>query len=325
MNGATVSRWLPLSVLVAVLFGAWGALIEIPEKHFQPGFPATLGYVVWSLTMLPCAAVALRRAGWRLDRDRRALWLGMLVGLLGAGGQLAVFRALQSGPAYLVFPILSLSPMVTVALSAWLLRERTHRLAALGVALSIPAFPLLAAQPIDAQQPAGGYAWLAGALAGLLMWGAQAYLIKASSAALSAESLFAYMAVAAVVLAPVAWSMTDTATPINWGLSGPYATALIQSLNSVGALLSIYALRAGKALVVAPTINGLFPGITVVLSLLIYARVPEPWNAVGMVLALVSVALMSYGEALAGQASGISPPPASPVPDDGGAERAARA
>jgi drug/metabolite transporter (DMT)-like permease len=252
------------------------------------------------------------------------MWLGMLVGLLGAGGQLAVFRALQSGPAYLVFPILSLSPVVTVALSTWLLRERTHRLAALGVALSVPAFPLLAAQPVDPQQPAGGYAWLAGALAALLMWGAQAYLIKASSGALSAESLFAYMAVAAVVLAPVAWSMTDTATPINWGLSGPYATALIQSLNSVGALLSIYALRAGKALVVAPTINGLFPGITVALSLVIYARIPERWNAVGMVLALIAVALMSYGEQLTGEASALKPPPTpSPVPQDRGAERAA--
>ena len=36
--------------------GVWGALIEVPEKN---GFPATLGYVVWALTMIPAAIIAL--------------------------------------------------------------------------------------------------------------------------------------------------------------------------------------------------------------------------------------------------------------------------
>ena len=39
-----------------LLGGVWGAFIEIPE---EAGFPATLGYSVWALTMIPCAIVAL--------------------------------------------------------------------------------------------------------------------------------------------------------------------------------------------------------------------------------------------------------------------------
>ena len=48
--------WLVYAVITTLFWGVWGAFIEAPEKR---GFPATLGYVVWSLTMIPCAVVAL--------------------------------------------------------------------------------------------------------------------------------------------------------------------------------------------------------------------------------------------------------------------------
>jgi hypothetical protein len=42
--------------------------------------------------------------------------------------------------------------------------------------------------------------------------------------------------------------MTDFSAAINWRLSGPYLKALIQSLNSLGCLLFVYAVRYGKAI-----------------------------------------------------------------------------
>lgn len=48
--------WLTYAIITTIFWGVWGALIEIPEKA---GFPATLRYVVWALTMIPCAAIAL--------------------------------------------------------------------------------------------------------------------------------------------------------------------------------------------------------------------------------------------------------------------------
>ena len=55
-------KWLLLALLVPILWGVWGALMEIPEKLIQPSFPSTLGYVVWSLTMIPFAIIAIRNA-----------------------------------------------------------------------------------------------------------------------------------------------------------------------------------------------------------------------------------------------------------------------
>jgi len=112
--------WLVYAVVTTVFWGVWGAFVEVPEKR---GFPATLGYVVWSLTMVPCALVALAVIGWTPEHDARSIVLGSAVGLLGAAGQLVLFESLRRGPAYLVFPVVSLSPVISVLLSVLLLGE----------------------------------------------------------------------------------------------------------------------------------------------------------------------------------------------------------
>ena len=81
--------WLAYTLVSTLFFGLWGAFIDVPEKA---GFPATLSYVVWSLTMVPCAAVALALTNWTLERDRRSLGLGAVIGFLGAGGQIVLFE-----------------------------------------------------------------------------------------------------------------------------------------------------------------------------------------------------------------------------------------
>ena len=58
-----------------------------------------------------------------------------------SGGQLLLFKTLTMGPAYLVFPVIALSPMITVVMALTLLRERISRLAVLGVALALVAVP----------------------------------------------------------------------------------------------------------------------------------------------------------------------------------------
>jgi drug/metabolite transporter (DMT)-like permease len=73
-------------------------------------------------------------------------------------------------------------------------------------------------------------------------------------------------------------------------------TYIIQSLNAVGCLLFVYAVRYGKAIVVVPMVNGMFPLVTIVVSLLIYQQIPGKYNLAGMVLALVAVLLMAFDE-----------------------------
>ena len=284
--------WLLFAIVTTLFWGVWGALIEIPERA---GFPATLGYCVWALTMIPPALVALKLVGWKLDYDRRSILMGSMVGLLGAGGQLILFQTLRLGPAYLVFPLVSLSPLVTILLSLILLKERTHKRGWSGIILALVAIPLLSYQPPESSV-ADGYLWLFLAMLVFIAWGVQAYIIKSANETMKAESIFFYMALTGLLLIPFALIMTDFSQNINWGFSGPYMAAMIQILNSVGALCLVYAFRYGKAIIVSPLTNAIAPVITVVLSLIIYAVIPHPVTIIGIGAAICAALLMAIEE-----------------------------
>ncbi len=280
--------WLLFAVVTTVSWGIWGAFIEIPEKA---GFPATLGYIVWSLTMIPCALVALRIIKWKPEKDKRSIFLGLSVGLLGAGGQLILFEALKQGPAYIVFPFISLFPVLTIFMSVVFLKEQTNKKHWIGIGLALIAAVLLANPKLDTGD-SGQTSWLWLSVIVFLMWGLQAYVMKFANNTMQAESIFMYMCIGALVLTPVAYYMTDLQQPINWGFKGPYLAAMIHILNSIGALTLVYALRHGKAIVVVP-LTGLSPVITIVISLVIYAVVPGTVLLAGLVLAAVAILLLS--------------------------------
>jgi len=83
---------------------------------------------------------------------------------------------------------------------------------------------------------------------------------------------------------------------MNWGLMGLWLTALIQFPNALGALLSIRAYRQGKVILVGPII-GLYPLVTIVLSVVLYHRLPDVRFVIGMFLSLCAIALIAVGEA----------------------------
>ena len=290
--------WLVYSLVTTAFWGVWGALIEIPEKA---GFPATLSYVVWALTMIPPAVVALKMVGWKLERDRRSILLGLLIGGLGAGGQVVLFQALRTGPAYLIFPVISLSPVVTILMSWLLLKERTSRRGWVGIFAALVAIPLLSYS--GNRQEAEGALWFVLALLVFFAWGVQAWALKFANETMKAESIFFYMTVSGLLVVPAALLMTDFGQPVNWGARGPYLAAVIQSLNSIGALCLVYAFRYGKAIIVSPLTNAVAPVITIIISLAIYGVVPHAVVTTGMVLAILSTLLL----ALEGEEAGEAP------------------
>ena len=181
--------------------------------------------------------------------------------------------------------------MVTIALSALLMRERTGRLGAIGIVLALLALPTFD----FATGSAGGSSltWLVPALIVMLCWGVQAYFMKAANHVTSAESIFVYMTISGLLLAPVAWAMTDFTAPINWGWDGPGLATVIQSLNAIGALSLVFAFRYGKAILVAPLANAGAPLATALLSLAVLNVVPGPLKTLGIGLALVASLLLA--------------------------------
>lgn len=280
--------WLSYAIITTIFWGVWGALIEVPQKA---GFPATLGYIVWALTMIPCALVALYIVNWKIETNLRSIFLGSAVGLLGAGGQLLLFQALREGPAYIIFPFISLYPTLTIILSVMILKEKTSFLKWIGIGTAMVAILFLSYQEPGASN-IRGYMWMALSMLVFAAWGLQAYAMKFSNETMKAESIFFYMAITALLLAPFAWWMTDFSQPINWGFKGPYLAAMVHVLNSVGALMLVYALRYGKAIIVVP-LTGLAPLITIILSLILYSVMPGPMLMIGLVLAVIAIFILS--------------------------------
>ena len=323
--------WLVFAIITTFAWGVWGAFAGVPANAETPGepiFPETLGYIVWSLTMIPPAIVALWLIDWKLDTNIKSIALGMAIGLLGAAGQLVLFKALRMAPPHLLFPFIALSPLVTISLAAVILGERVRSRGAVGIVLAIVAGVLLSlsvseaeekesnssqstmttadvggeqsVEPLatsDASTPPQGILWALLALVVLLTWGIQGFMFSYANTSMKAESIFFYMMVSAISLAPFAWFMTDFSQPIDWNLtSGPGLSASIHILNSIGALLIVYAFRYGKAMLVAPLTNAGAPVITIVLSLVLSRVIPVWYHVMGMVLAIVATLLMAIEE-----------------------------
>lgn len=281
--------WLAYAITTTVFWGIWGAFISLPTEN---GFPETLGYCVWAFTMIPPAIFALKRIKWQLQYDSKAIFYGSIIGFLGAGGQLILFHAVTLGPAYLIFPVISLSPILTIILSFLFLKERATMLSGIGIFIALIAIPLF-----DYAGPEGatdyGISWFILALLVMAAWAVQAFFMKLSNETMHAESIFFYMTVTGLLLIPIAVLLTDFSAPINWGLDGPFLAFAIQSLNAVGVLCLVYAFRYGKAIVVSPMANAGAPLMTAIIAMLLLGEIPGSYRLSAIILAIVAAILLA--------------------------------
>ena len=284
--------WLLFILITVVTWGIWGAFSGYQISH---GIPDTVVYIAWALSMLPCALVALIINKGKLTFSWRGIGLGAIVGLLGAGGQLVLFKALTLGPSYIIYPFISMSPVVVITLASIFLKERANKWQMAGIVVALAAILLLSLETGNEGSPVTGWLWIVLAVLVLLAWGIQGFFMKFANESMDAESLFVYMALFAVVLAPIAYFMTPDAAEFfaQEGAMTPFWSSFgIQILNSIGALTLVYAYRYGKAVVVSP-MEGLAPMVTVLLSLVILHVIPNPVQIAGLVCAAFAMYALS--------------------------------
>ena len=287
----TSRSWIPYAALLVVFWGVWGAFSGLPTAEY--GYPDEMVYIIWSLTML-IPAFFILRSERTFDRRPIAAFYGLLIGLTGAGGQLVLFKALTIGPAYLIFPIVALSPGITVLMATFLLRERLLGLTKVGVVLALIALVCFNISGDTGDAAVGP--WLILALLITLAWGVQAYYMrKAATVGVNDGTTFGYMAISGLLLVPVAFVMMGS-FPGGAPWQAPTLTFGTQLLNAVGALFLVMALSRGKASIVAPTTNALAPVLTVLISLAVYQTLPTIYGALGIMLAIVGSTLMVYGD-----------------------------
>lgn len=282
--------WLLFAIITTVFWGIWGAFTGLPAEK---GFPETLIYCVWAITMIPPALIVLKMVGWKLQTTKKAIMYGSIIGLLGAGGQMILFHAVTMGPTYLIFPIISLSPMVTILLSYLFLKERTGILGTIGIVLALVALPLFDYSNGD-NEGDYGFLWFIFSILVLMAWGLQAYFMKLANESMNAESIFFYMMLMGLLLIPIALWMTDFSADINFGIDGPWLAAGIQILNAIGALCLVYAFRYGKAMVVSPMTNAGGPLITALIAMSLLGFVPNAFKIVAITLAIIAAVLLAF-------------------------------
>lgn len=289
--------WLIYAALLVLFWGVWGAFSSAPTTLYD--YPDEMVYVVWAFTMLiPATAALLRERRW--DRRPRATLYGLLIGLTGAGGQLVLFKALTIGPAFLIFPIVSVSPAITVIMAVLILRERLRSLATVGLVGAIIAIVLFSI-PSDTSGESKG-PWVILAISICVLWGVQAFFMrKAATDGVNDATTFGWMAISGLLLVPIAIALMG-GIPADAPWQAPALAAGTQLLNAVGALFLVMALSRGKASIVAPTTNALAPVLTIVVSLIALQTLPTWWAAVGIVLAIGGSTLMVYADESRGEA-----------------------
>jgi drug/metabolite transporter (DMT)-like permease len=292
------SSWIPYAGLLVLFWGVWGAFSAEPTKRY--GYPDEMIYIVWAFTMIIPMVVALRGKKW--DKRPKATIYGLIIGLTGAGGQLLLFKALAMGPAYIIFPVIALSPAITVIIAMISLRERLTKLAGLGIVLAMIAIVLFSVSSSSDENATGPYLPLAILICAA--WGIQAFFMrKAGVAGVNEATTFGWMTISGIVLIPFAILLMG-GIPGGFPWQAPALTAVTQVLNAVGALFLVMALARGKASIVAPVTNALAPVLTIVLSLIVFRALPSGYQVVGIVLALVGSTLMVYADEKRGELEG---------------------
>ena len=288
--------WLVFILITIVTWGVWGAFSD--RQMDQDGIPETVVYILWALTMIPCAIVALIVNKGKFLHDWKSALLGCTVGLLGAGGQLVLFKALAIGPAYIIFPFISMSPVIVITLAAIFLKEKANSWQIAGIIVALAAILLLSLQSGGDNGPVSGWLWIVLAVLVLFAWGIQGFFMKFANNSMDAESIFVWMAISGLVLIPVAWFMQSTpmTAPEFFASEGAVGKSLtcagIQILNSIGALTLVYAYRHGKAVIVSP-MEGLSPMVNVLLSLIILAVIPTGLQIAGICCAAFAMYALS--------------------------------
>src|SRR4029079_383849 len=145
-------------------------------------------------------------------------------------------------------------------MSLALVRDRRGLLGMLGIGLALLSLPLFDYRVTG--DPIGYGAWLAMGLLVMIACGGQEYTISLANATMHSASIFYYMMLGGLLVAPIALLMTDYSKPINYSLDGVGLAAAIQALNAIGALMLVIALRRGKAIIVSPLVNAGAPLLT---------------------------------------------------------------
>jgi drug/metabolite transporter (DMT)-like permease len=198
-------------------------------------------------------------------------------------------EAIRRGPLSIVSPVTALSPALTAILAIMLIGERPGWIAYVGIAMAPVGVALLSAQGGGSDQLER--AWMALAIASLLLQGLGAFLAKllvtpAGPSALLLTGAGVQVMVGLALEPPVRWKRED--------LSGRPAlyTVIAYAIAGVATIGYLSALATGPAAVVVPLVSA-SPAVAGILGLVVLKEKVGRRQQAGLAVALVGAALLA--------------------------------
>jgi drug/metabolite transporter (DMT)-like permease len=218
------------------------------------------------------------------------LW-GALGGISQALGVLWLYAALGAGPISVVSPLAAvLSAAVPVGIGV-ILGERPGAMAAIGIAVALVAVVLVSRQATGEDDTSHRFttmvAWLT--IGSGVAFGLNFVLIhQAPVDSRLWPLLFSRMAATGLVVAVAAVTRNlrlPSGTPLRLALTA----ALLETSANVAMLLALHA----SLLSLASVLISLYPAATVILAIIVLRERVTRWQALGMLLAAVSVSMIA--------------------------------
>ncbi len=130
------ARWFWCCIFCLACYVPWIFFSKLGGDEIPP---RTMQYL-FNLGGLPVGLVFLALRRFRMERNLKGITYGLIVGVLSALGQLALFGAYHgSTNTSVVTVITSLFPLVTVILAVIFLRERLTRTQVAGIGFALIA------------------------------------------------------------------------------------------------------------------------------------------------------------------------------------------
>ena len=278
--------WLTWTLLTLFSWGIWAVLSKLLGSALTPEQSqvlSTLGMIPIIVGLAFSKGVSLRGA------SRKGLLFALLGGVVTCLGNIPYYAALARGEKVAtVVSLTALSPLVTILLAVFVLRERMNRVQIAGLALSLAAIWLFNVQ--------SGEEILSRtvifAVLPIDLWGLSGFLQKVATNYLSAETA-ALVYLSSFIPVGVFFAVREPwPGEISWR-----TWMLVLALGfflAFGnfAILAAYA-KGGKAAVIAPLAN-LYPLVSIPIAVLLLRESLGKREIIGIAFALASVAALSY-------------------------------
>ena len=136
--------WLIFAAIALVFWGITG----VTQKLSTNNISSELSFIWFAYAMIAISVVLALTVPMRYHVRPLIFWLAVAGGMLNGLGALTSFTALESGgKASIVISLISLYPLVTVALAVTVMHERLTIMQAFGIVLAIIAAILLSLEP----------------------------------------------------------------------------------------------------------------------------------------------------------------------------------